>query len=81
MKFEFAVEIMSPHMIERQSANYEKEYQDTANNLMIGRPLVPPSGSIGENLVIDETLGVIAVDWKKLCDQIIALGIRNGYLL
>ncbi|HEX2627587.1 MAG TPA: HAMP domain-containing sensor histidine kinase [Chitinophagaceae bacterium] len=65
MKFEFAVEIMSPYMIERQSANYEKEYQDTANNLMIGRPLVPPSGSIGENLVIDETLGVIAVDWKS----------------
>lgn len=65
MKFEFAVMIMNPYMIERQSANYEKESLDEENNLSRGHMLATPSGSPAENIVIDEALGVIAVDWKS----------------
>lgn len=65
MKFEFAVVIMSPYMVERQSANYEKEYLDTVNNLPRGHMLVTPSGSAAENIVIDEALAVLALDWQS----------------
>ena len=65
MKFEFAVEIMNPPTIEKQSGRFMEEYMDTVNNFSRGHALVTPSGSAAENIVIDETLTVLVVDWKS----------------
>jgi two-component system phosphate regulon sensor histidine kinase PhoR len=69
MDFEFAVEIMNPPTIERQSQHYAEEMIDTVNNHSVGNPLITPSGSAAENIAIDETLTVVAVDYKKFALQ------------
>ncbi len=69
MDFEFAVEIMNPPNIERQSSHFLQARVDTTNNYPIGHPLVTPSGSQAENLAIDEILTVVAVDFKKFALQ------------
>ena len=69
MDFEFAVEIMNPPTIERQSQNYQKEIIDTVNNHSVYNGIITPSGSAAENIAIDETLTVVAVDYKKFALQ------------
>lgn len=65
MSFEFAVETINPPVVERQSANYTDEILDTINNYSRGAILQTPSGSAAENLAFNETLTVVALDWKS----------------
>jgi two-component system, OmpR family, phosphate regulon sensor histidine kinase PhoR len=69
MHFEFAVEIMNPPTFERQSARFLEEYLDTVHNFSRSYPLITPSGSAAENIVIDETLTIVAVDWESYAIQ------------
>lgn len=69
MDFEFAVEIVNPPTIERQSQNFQEAIIDTVNNFNIGHGLITPSGSAAENIAIDETLNVVALDYKKFALQ------------
>ncbi|HEX6192683.1 MAG TPA: histidine kinase dimerization/phospho-acceptor domain-containing protein, partial [Chitinophagaceae bacterium] len=69
MDFEFAVEIVNPPTIERQSQNFQEAIIDTVNNFNMGHGLITPSGSAAENIAIDETLNVVALDYKKFALQ------------
>jgi len=69
MDFEFAVETVSPATVERQSQNFQEAVIDTINNFNIGHPLLTPSGSAAENIAIDETLSIVALDYKKFALQ------------
>jgi two-component system, OmpR family, phosphate regulon sensor histidine kinase PhoR len=74
MRFEFAVDKIDSRnnlmwTTEKQSANYRTEIEDTVNNYSRGRPLITPSGSEAENIAIDETLTVVALDWKNVAVQ------------
>ncbi len=69
MKFEFAVAVMNPPTIERQSGHFEEESADTANNFSKGYLLATPSGSAAENIVIDELLTIVALDWESYAIQ------------
>ncbi|HEX7844865.1 MAG TPA: HAMP domain-containing sensor histidine kinase [Chitinophagaceae bacterium] len=75
LKFEFAVAIITPRsnlmgsnlmgQIERQSAGFEKVYWDTVNHYSKGAFLLTPSGSAAENIAVDESLTVVALDLDK----------------
>jgi two-component system, OmpR family, phosphate regulon sensor histidine kinase PhoR len=67
MHFEFALEMMN--RFEKQSGRFVEEYLDTANNFSRTYPLSPASGSQAENIVIDETLTIVAVDWRSYAIQ------------
>lgn len=69
VRFEFMLATISPRTqgvekIELQSRNFAVEYDDTLNNYSRGFPLFAPSGSAAENLALDETLVVVALDWR-----------------
>ena len=69
VKFEFMLATISPRTgaigkIELQSKNFPVEYDDTLNNYSRGFPLFAPPGSAYENLAVDETLVVVALDWR-----------------
>ena len=71
MQFEFAIDKIDSRnnlvwTTEKQSANYRAEIDDTVNNYSRGRALITPSGSEAENIAIDETLTVVALDWKDV---------------
>ena len=72
LKFEFAVATITPRTtllgkVERQSVGFEKVYFDfdSVNNHSQGALLASPSGSATENIAIDETLIVVALDVNK----------------
>ena len=69
IRFEFAVEIVNPPTYERQSNHYQEAMFDTVNNYSRGYILSTPSGSAMENIVIDETLTVVAIDYKRFAIQ------------
>jgi two-component system phosphate regulon sensor histidine kinase PhoR len=69
MHFEFALEIMNPPTFERQSGRFLEEYFDTVHNFQKSYNLIPASGSQAENIVIDETLTIVAVDWRSYALQ------------
>jgi two-component system phosphate regulon sensor histidine kinase PhoR len=69
MDFEFAVETMNPLRIERQSQNYQQEIIDSIDNYTIGTSINTPSGSAAENIAIDETLTVVALEFNKFALQ------------
>lgn len=69
MEFEFAVETTNPQVIERQSGNYSASLLDTTNNYMRGAALITPSGSAAENIAFNETLTVVAVNYKSFAIQ------------
>lgn len=69
VKFEFVLATVSPQngmrsIIERQSRNFDKEFEDTLHNYSKGFGLLAPSGSAAENLAVEESLTVVALDWK-----------------
>ena len=68
MKFEFAVETLNPPVIERQSAGFLQEIQDNVGNYSRGNLLVTPNSS-PDNIVVDEMLTIIAVDYKRFAIQ------------
>src|SRR5688572_438436 len=69
MDFEFALETLNPPTIERQSPNFQQALIDSINNYSFGRVLTTPSGSAAENIALDETLTVVAVNYKRFALQ------------
>ncbi|HYC39407.1 MAG TPA: HAMP domain-containing sensor histidine kinase [Chitinophagaceae bacterium] len=74
MSFEFELALMNPRTnlmgtTERQSNNYEAAYADTINNYSRGALLISPSGSAAEGVAFDETLTVVALDWRSFALQ------------
>lgn len=69
MEFEFAVETINPPTLERQTANYVKASLDTTNNYPRGALLITPSGSAAENLAFNETLTIVALNYKSFALQ------------
>jgi len=70
LRIEFALATVNPRTqligtVERQTANFGREYDDSASNYSKGFVLITPSGSAAENLAMDETLIVVALDWKN----------------
>jgi two-component system phosphate regulon sensor histidine kinase PhoR len=71
MKFEFLLHAggmrngSAMGTVERVSRDFFTEYEDTLNNLPRGSLLLAPSGSAAENLAVDETLTVLAINWKN----------------
>ncbi len=70
VNFEFGLATLNPRtqmvgVIERQTKNFGRAFDDSINNLSRAYVLITPSGSAGENLAMDETLIVVALDWKK----------------
>lgn len=71
MKFEFIIFAGSMRngssigTVERISKNFLEATEDTINNYARTMGLLAPSGSAAENLAQDETLQVVALDWKK----------------
>jgi two-component system phosphate regulon sensor histidine kinase PhoR len=58
--FEFALMVLgNQNYTERRSENFEQWYGDEANHLSFTNFLVPPSGSVTENLTSDEILIVL----------------------
>jgi two-component system phosphate regulon sensor histidine kinase PhoR len=85
VKFEFALANVDPRTnipgrIERQSDNFATEYNDSANNYSKGYLLITPSGSAAENLAMDETIIIVAIDWKNFAFQSIRLRIIAAIL-
>ena len=70
MQFEFGLFALDPRStllgrVERQSDNFEREYVDSVSNYSKGYALLTPSGSAAENLAADETITIVALDWKS----------------
>ncbi|HEY6504272.1 MAG TPA: histidine kinase dimerization/phospho-acceptor domain-containing protein, partial [Chitinophagaceae bacterium] len=70
VKFEFGLFTLNPRTnmmgkIERQSENFGRAYDDSVNNYSKGYILITPSGSAAENLAMDETLVIVALNWKS----------------
>ena len=69
MRFEFGLFTANPRnnlvgKIERQSENFGKTLDDSVNNYNKGYILITPSGSAAENLAMDESLIIVALNWK-----------------
>jgi two-component system phosphate regulon sensor histidine kinase PhoR len=74
MKFEFGLATINLRSdkvdkFERQSENFAKEFDDSTHNWSHLFALLTPSGSAAENLAMDETLFVVALDWKSFAFQ------------
>ncbi len=85
LKFEFAIAIVDPRTnldgkIERQSGGFEKNYWDTVNNYSRGAVLLTPSGSAAENIAMDETLTVLALDLNKFAIRSLRWELATGIL-
>ena len=85
VEFEFMLATISPRTgefgnIELRSKNFPEEYEDTVNNYSKGFPLFAPSGSAAENLAVDETLVVVALNWKDVALKELRLRIVTSVL-
>lgn len=85
LRFEFAVAIVNPRTnlfgkIEKQSRNFERAYLDTVNNYSRGAILITPSGSAAENIAMDETLTVVALDMKSFAIRSLRWELATGIL-
>jgi two-component system phosphate regulon sensor histidine kinase PhoR len=83
--FEFGLFTLNPRSnligkIERQSDNFGREYDDSVNNYSKGYILITPSGSAAENLAMDETLIVVALNWKTIAFKSLRLNIISAIL-
>ncbi len=81
MQFEFAVEIIYPPVVERQSANFQSAYLDSVGNFSVGRVLYTPSGSAAENIAMDESLTVVALNYKEFALKSLRWEMATGILL
>ncbi len=66
--------------IELRSRNFLAEYDDSITNFSTGYPLYAPSGSAAENLAVDESLVVVALDWKEAAVKELRLRILTSIL-
>ncbi len=85
LKFEFVLATTSPRAekigkIELLSKNFLEEYEDSVNNFSVAFTLFAPSGSAAENLTIDESLVVAALDWKDAALKALHLRIITSIL-
>jgi len=85
VQFEFMLATISPRTgtigkIELQSKNFITEYEDSINNFSRAFPLFAPPGSAGENLSVDESLVVSALDWKDAAVKELRLRIITSIL-
>ena len=85
LKFEFMLATVSPRTgaigaIEQRSKNFPEEYEDTINNYSKGYALFAPSGSAAENLAADESLIVVALDWRDAAIKELRLRIATSIL-
>ena len=85
LKFEFMLATVSPRTgaigtIEQRSKNFPEEYEDTINNYSKGYALFAPSGSAAENLAADESLIIVALDWKVAALKELRLRIATSIL-
>lgn len=83
LQFEFVLTTISSRTvgighIERSSKNFLVEYEDSINNFSKGIPLFAPSGSAAENLSVDESLVVAALDWKEVAVKELRLRILTA---
>jgi two-component system phosphate regulon sensor histidine kinase PhoR len=69
IKFEFAVEIINPPAVEKQTANFAPAFLDEYNNHARIAALTTPSGSAAENIAFNETLTVVALNYKSFAIQ------------
>lgn len=85
LQIEFAVATLNPRTqmmgaVERQTVNFGKAFDDSANNYSFVYPLITPSGSAAENLAMDETIMVVALDWKKFAFQSVRMNFAMAIL-
>ena len=85
VKFEFMLATISSRTgeignIELRSKNFLEEYDDSVNNFSRGYQLFAPSGSAAENLAVDESLVVVALDWKDVAVKELRLRILTSIL-
>lgn len=85
VEFEFMLATISSRTgnygtIELRSKNFLVEYDDSVTNFSTAYPLYAPSGSAAENLALDETLMVVALDWKDAAVKELRLRILTSIL-
>lgn len=85
LEFEFMLATISSRTgaignIELRSKNFLTEYDDSVNNFSRGYSLYAPSGSAAENLAVDESLVVVALDWKEAALKELRLRILTSIL-
>lgn len=85
LEFEFMLATISSRTgtignIELRSKNFLVEYDDSVNNFSRGYQLYAPSGSAAENLALDESLVVVALDWKEAALKELRLRILTSIL-
>jgi len=85
VEFEFMLATISSRTgaignIELRSRNFLTEYDDSINNFSRGYQLYAPSGSAAENLAVDESLVVVALDWKEAAVKELRLRIVTSIL-
>ncbi len=85
LEFEFMLATISARTgaigtIELRSKNFIEEYDDSINNFSRGYQLYAPSGSAAENLAVDESLVVVALDWKEAALKELRLRILTSIL-
>ncbi|MGZ8557800.1 MAG: sensor histidine kinase [Chitinophagaceae bacterium] len=85
VEFEFMLATISSRTgaignIELRSKNFLTEYDDSINNFSRGYQLFAPSGSAAENLAVDESLVVVALDWKEAAVKELRLRILTSIL-
>jgi two-component system phosphate regulon sensor histidine kinase PhoR len=73
VRFEFGIASLDKtglvNYIERQSKDFVSFYEDSVHNFPFMLPLTPPSGSPGENLLLDEILIVVIPNIKNIVLQ------------
>jgi two-component system phosphate regulon sensor histidine kinase PhoR len=85
LEFEFMLATISSRTgaignIELRSRNFLSEYDDSITNFSTGYPLYAPSGSAAENLAVDESLIVVALDWRDAAVKELRLRIITSIL-
>jgi two-component system phosphate regulon sensor histidine kinase PhoR len=86
MSFEFALFTLDPRTnvmakMERQTDNFGREYDDTVKNYASkAYILISPSGSASENLATDESLIIVAKNYKNFAFQSLRINIAAAIL-
>jgi two-component system phosphate regulon sensor histidine kinase PhoR len=84
VRFEFGIASLGKNgfisNLERQSKKFVSFFEDTVNNFSYYYPLTPPSGSPGENLLVDEVIIVIIPNIKNIVFQKLQWNIATAIL-
>ena len=85
VEFEFMLATISSRTgaignIELRSKNFLAEYDDSLNNFSRGYQIFAQSATAAENLAVDESLVVVALDWKEAAVKELRLRILTSIL-